>query len=100
MKAQEAINGPAVGNEHPRFCDLGATSEDSNVNGCGNFNHTVPVRSHARAQDPAPVGGLKSLNYNNQTATLAPASNWRPNTFRNNAESADGSVYIPFAYVQ
>ena len=45
-------------------------------------------------------GGLKSLNYNNQNATLAPASNWRPNTFRNNAESADGSVYIPFAYVQ
>ena len=34
LKAQEALNGPAVGNEHPRFCDLGASATDVNVQGC------------------------------------------------------------------
>ena len=28
------ISGPAVGNANPRFCDLGASSKDSNSQGC------------------------------------------------------------------
>ena len=36
MKAQEQLNGPAVGDGFPRFCDQGASETDVNNQGCVN----------------------------------------------------------------
>jgi hypothetical protein len=65
LKAQEQLNGPAVGNEGPRFCELGATQTDVNSYGCLHKNFTEPVRSYPRAAVPTPDGGKVSFNYNN-----------------------------------
>jgi hypothetical protein len=43
---------------------------------------------------------MSSFNYNHQTPSTAPSSLPRPNTVQNNADSKNGMVYIPFAYVQ
>jgi len=102
MKAQEQLNGPAVGNEFPRFCEIGAPKpgSDVNVQGCEHFDPAPNVRSAPRAVASPPAGGDASLNYNKQTPNEAPASWPRPNTVRNLTDSSDGRVDIPFAYVQ
>jgi hypothetical protein len=99
MKAQEQLNGPAVGNEHPRFCEEGASATDVNVNGCIYNVPALPARSAPRAVVPAPAGGNVALNYNKQTPNEAPASLPRPNTVHNLTDSPNGMVDIPFAYV-
>jgi len=66
MKAQEQLNGPAVGNEFPRFCELGAPAPGSDVNSQGCQHQVIPpnVRSAPRAVAAPPVGGNVALNYN------------------------------------
>jgi hypothetical protein len=99
LKAEEALNGPAVGDHDPRFCEMGASATDVNSHGCIEDKEHLPVRSHVRAVYPATDSGIKDLNYNKRTPNEQPAGLPRPWTVQNQSDSKDGSVYIPFAYV-
>merc|ERR1712159_88074 len=78
------LTGPAVGDDHPRFCDMGATSKDSNSNGCIETpKYIVPVKSGALANPNPPIGGKSGKALNGAEEAPAPGR-------------AGNAVYIPF----
>jgi len=71
---------------YPRICEMGANTGDVGFNGCDpQTKYTVPVRSHVRARNPAPIGGKHHKDWKAESG---------PNT---TPQAGVGkAVYIPF----